>query len=233
MLEFSLPGGGLKGITLTGALIALRERKVIPDIVTGVSAGAYAAYMCYGNLSAEEVVKFFGISRDHFKSRPGLRRVLPPYDKSAHYVTKISEPYLVDHEHFSKNGLKKFLVGYTQWPSFRFVIEDILKSEDKRSAYKSVVKSSTVPFVTNYTLHCDGAIDGGFRKMFFASNESKVNQRVLISFDAYRLINQSVTKKFDRIINLKTSIRSFIRATDDDLKYGFELGYEQGYKLSF
>ena len=39
MLEFCLPGGGLKGVALSGAMFALRTRGVVPDVVAGISSG--------------------------------------------------------------------------------------------------------------------------------------------------------------------------------------------------
>jgi hypothetical protein len=229
MLEFALPAGGLRGITLTGALLALQERKIVPEIVTGVSAGAYAAYMVYGGLDQEQIFNWFLVSRDHFRTRRGLWRFLPPYDSDAKFVTDISRPYLIDSQKFRDAGLKKFYVGYTKLPNFRFIMEDIINEQDKVKAYQSVVKSSLVPFITNYAPHCQGAIDGGFRRLYFTSPDPS-RQRWLFTFDQYALINARA-RKVNRKIILKSPVRSLVRATDQELRDGFDAGYEQGWLL--
>ncbi|SMF77437.1 patatin-like phospholipase family protein [Pseudobacteriovorax antillogorgiicola] len=229
MLEFSLPGGGLKGITLVGTLIALRDRKIIPDIVTGISAGAYAGYMTYSGMNRQKILKWFALSRNHFYKR-SLSWYLPPYDVQGEYVKKMSRPYLVERADFDRYGIRKFYVGYTTLPRFKFESVDILDNYCKHQAYEKVMKSSLVPFVTHYAPHFEGAIDGSFRRLFFASPEEPKERWLFTLGDLYIFRNHS--KEFDRVIRLDTKIKSLTRARTSDLIDEFDIGYEQGLKIT-
>ncbi|MFW7379046.1 MAG: patatin-like phospholipase family protein [Oligoflexus sp.] len=231
MLEFVLTVGGLRGITLVGTLMALRERKLVPNVVTGVSVGAFAAYQAYSGLSPKQVENWYQISRNHFRSRSGISRFLPPYDTGGMEVLKLCEPFMVDNDVFRQQGLDKFLVGYTSLPSFQFVIEDILQKQDKMLAFHPIIKSSLIPFVTHFSPHCQGAIDGGVRKMFFCSKE-ETRERWLFSFENMQALTKEKSgQKVTRKIILKTPISSLTAATNRQLKAGLEAGYEQGMKL--
>ena len=59
MLEFSLPGGGLWGISLTGFLYALRERRLLPEVISGVSSGNHAGYLAFSDADFSKAIAWF------------------------------------------------------------------------------------------------------------------------------------------------------------------------------
>lgn len=165
MLEFSLPGGGLWGITLTGFLYALRERRLMPDIISGVSSGNHAGYLAASGADFAKALAWFRASGAFLKSKP-IRRFLPPYDTNADVIRRFSLPFLVDNEVLRRSGLKHFYVGYLQTRTMQFVAEDILVY-DTPEVFRTILKSSSIPFVTNFLPHFEGGLDGGFVKNNF------------------------------------------------------------------
>ncbi len=94
-IGFVLSGGGARGFAHLGIAEALRERGIIPDIISGVSAGAIAgAFLASGKTPREtfEIVKKGGlfkytklqIPRDGLMRLDGLQKMLRseiPYDR--------------------------------------------------------------------------------------------------------------------------------------------------------
>ncbi len=103
MLKFSrkpyklglvLSGGGARGFAHAGALLALEEMGIKPDIIGGVSAGSVVTVMYASGMRPEEIVKVFAdakfgdfaelaVPRDGFFSMDGFRKFLRkhvPYD---------------------------------------------------------------------------------------------------------------------------------------------------------
>lgn len=103
MLKFSrkpyklglvLSGGGARGFAHAGALLALEEMGIRPDIIGGVSAGSVVAVMYASGMRPEEIVRAFAdakfgdfaelaVPRDGFFSMDGFRKFLRkhvPYD---------------------------------------------------------------------------------------------------------------------------------------------------------
>src|SRR6478609_10073106 len=165
MLEFSLPGGGLWGITLTGFLYALRDRKVMPEVISGVSSGNHAGYLAYSGADYEKAIAWFRTSGQYLKSKP-IRRFLPPYDMKADFISSWTLPFMVENEVLRRHGLRHFYVGYIQTRNMRFVSEDVL-AYDTYEVFRTILKSSSIPFVTNFVPHFGGGIDGGFAKNNF------------------------------------------------------------------
>ncbi len=96
MLKFSrkpyklglvLSGGGARGFAHAGALKALEEVGIKPDIVAGVSAGSVVSVMYASGMAPEEIIKVFsdakfgdfaelGVPRDGFFSMDGFKKFL-------------------------------------------------------------------------------------------------------------------------------------------------------------
>lgn len=96
MLKFSrkpyklglvLSGGGARGFAHAGALKALEEVGIRPDIIAGVSAGSVVTVMYAAGMAPEEIVKAFGdvkfgdlaelgVPRDGFFTMDGFKKFL-------------------------------------------------------------------------------------------------------------------------------------------------------------
>ena len=93
-LGLVLSGGGARGFAHAGALMALEEMGVRPNIIGGVSAGSVVAVMYAAGMSPEAIIKAFSdikfgdfaelaVPRDGFFSMDGFRKFLRkqiPYD---------------------------------------------------------------------------------------------------------------------------------------------------------
>ncbi|HYX33778.1 MAG TPA: patatin-like phospholipase family protein [Oligoflexus sp.] len=226
MLEFSLPGGGLWGVGLTGFLCGLKERRLVPDVVCSVSSGSHAAYLTYSNSDANRALACFQSARD-LVSKP-LKRFLPPFDMQGETIRKLCEPFIVTHDSFMKNGLRHFFVGYVSLKSRRFVTEDILAGPSDQ-AYRTIIKSSTIPFLTNFVPHFDGCIDGGFVTNNFTS-PLPTSEKWMISYDFGRLgpLNRDI---FQRRIVLPRPKGSPLFMTDAQMQETFERCFEIGVTL--
>jgi hypothetical protein len=233
MLEICLPVSGLGSISLIGTLTALRERRIIPDIITGVSGGAWAAMAvlskCYRDGHS---VKFTKMVRNHLISKP-LRRFLPPFPKQGipPKLLRYSLAHSSDPSYIKKLGVKHFYVGHTQLPLFRFVTEDVLEFENRERIFQAIWRSSSIPFLTHHGIHSNGGLDGGLRKLVFASPH-KVKERWIISnyVKPFKIFHDK--KKYHRIIPIPTKIRLPLFASDDAIEASFDLGYEEGMRLS-
>ncbi len=86
-LGLVLSGGGARGFAHAGALMALEEVGIKPDIIAGVSAGSVVSAMYASGMRPEEIVKVFGdakfgkfaelgVPRDGFFSMDGFRKFL-------------------------------------------------------------------------------------------------------------------------------------------------------------
>ena len=58
-LGIALSGGGAKGFAHLGALQALNEKGLYPDVISGTSAGAFAGVLYADGYSPEEILSFF------------------------------------------------------------------------------------------------------------------------------------------------------------------------------
>jgi len=71
-----LSGGGYRGVAHAGAIKALEEFNIVPDCISGTSAGALAGALYAANYSPEEIlavfkkVKIFGVTR-YARNKPG------------------------------------------------------------------------------------------------------------------------------------------------------------------
>ena len=93
-LGLVLSGGGARGFAHAGALMALEEMGIRPNIIGGVSAGSVVAVMYAAGMSPEAIIKAFSdikfgdfaelaVPRDGFFSMDGFRKFLRkqiPYD---------------------------------------------------------------------------------------------------------------------------------------------------------
>jgi predicted acylesterase/phospholipase RssA len=227
MLEFSLPGGGLWGIGLTGFLCGLRERRLVPDVVCSVSSGSHAAYLAYSNSDTMRALQWFQTARDFLISKP-LRRFLPPYDMQGETLGTLVQPFIAHPESFARIGLRHFFVGYVSLRSRSFVMEDIL-AHPSDQAYRAIIKSSTIPFLTNFVPHFDGCIDGGFVTNNFTS-KLETKEKWMISYDFGRLARLD-TKTFDRRIVLPRPKGTPLYMNDQQMSEIFERCYEIGITL--
>lgn len=232
MLEICLPVSGLGSISLIGFLTALRERRVIPDVITGVSGGAWAAMAVLGKCYQDgHSVRFTKMVRNHLISKP-LSRFLPPFPKYGvpPKLLRYSLAHSSNPSYIKRLGVKHFYVGHTQLPSFRFVVEDVLEFADREKIFQTIWRSSSLPFLTHHGIHSNWGLDGGLRKLVFPSHH-KVKERWIISnyvkpFQIFR-----DRKTFHRIIPVPTKIRLPLFASDKAIEASFELGYEEGMRL--
>ena len=83
-LGLVLSGGGARGFAHAGALMALEEMGIRPNIIGGVSAGSVVAVMYAAGMSPEAIIKAFSdikfgdfaelaVPRDGFFSMDGFR----------------------------------------------------------------------------------------------------------------------------------------------------------------
>jgi hypothetical protein len=114
-----------------------------------------------------------------------------------------------------------------------FVAEDILSFSYRQDAYLGLLKSSTIPFVTHFAPHCQGAVDGGFRRLAFPSPCPSTKERWLLTHGAWdRFVSASVSAgRFDRVIRISSGIASPFHATDRQIDEAFALGYDQGMRI--
>lgn len=86
-LGLVLSGGGARGFAHAGALLALEEMGIRPNIIGGVSAGSVVAVMYASGMSPEDIIKAFAdikfsdfaelaVPRDGFFSMDGFRKFL-------------------------------------------------------------------------------------------------------------------------------------------------------------
>jgi hypothetical protein len=232
MLEFCLPGGGLKGVALSGAMFALRTRGVVPDVVSGISSGGHAAYAALSENPAADAVGWFKQVNALVRSKP-LARFVPPYDTSGAAVLAIATRYGSDPSYLRTLGVRHFYVGYTQLAGLRFVAEDILSFSSRHDAYLGLLKSSTIPFITHFAPHCQGAVDGGFRRLAFPSPCPSTKERWLLTHGArHRFVSASTSADtFDRVIPISSCIANPLHASDRQIDEAFALGYEQGMRI--
>ncbi len=227
MLEFSLPGGGLWGVTLTGFLFALRDRKLIPDIISAVSSGNHAGYLTYSDADFDKAIDWFRTSGEYLKSKP-IRRFLPPYDMKGDFISSFSLPFMVDNSVLKSNGLKHFFVGYIQAKNMQFIAEDVLHYDQER-VFKTILKSSSIPFLTNFVPHFEGAIDSGFLKNNFHS-PMETRERWLINY-GFAVKDQFDRQLWTRRIVLPRPLGNPLIQSQEQLIENFHRGYEFGSTL--
>lgn len=86
-LGLALSGGGARGFAHAGALMALEEMGIKPDIIAGVSAGSVVTGLYAAGHKPEDILKMFldlkfgdlaelGVPRDGFFSMDGFRKFL-------------------------------------------------------------------------------------------------------------------------------------------------------------
>lgn len=228
MLEFSLPGGGLWGMTLTGFLYALRDRKVLPEVISGVSSGNHAGYLTYSDADYQKALAWFRTSGEFLKSRP-IRRFLPPYDMNGDHISSFTLPFLVDNSVLIKNGLRHFYVGYIQTKNMQFVAEDILLY-NTYEVFRTILKSSSIPFVTNFVPHFGGGIDGGFAKNNFpAPVDSRERWMISYGLDPNTPLDRNI---WARRIVLPRPKGNPILLNEQHLVDNFHRGYDFGATLA-
>lgn len=97
-LGLALSGGGARGFAHVGALYAMEELGIYPDIIAGVSAGSIAASMYGSGLNPLEIMKLFmksrftdfcelGVPKDGFFKMDGFRAFL----KESTKITNLEE----------------------------------------------------------------------------------------------------------------------------------------------
>jgi hypothetical protein len=219
------------GLTLAGAMVALRERGVVPQVVAAVSSGAHAAYAALSEHGARDALGWFKRARRFMLTKP-LVRFLPPYDLDGTRALAIAQDYGSDPEYLRSLGVKHFYVGYTVLPSMRFVAEDILLCSTRMSAYLAMLKTSAIPFVSLFAPHCLGAIDGGFRRMAFSSACASTRERWLLTYRApFGKPLFRCNGRIDRMLTFTCTLKSPFFATDRQLESCFESGYTQAMRI--
>lgn len=56
-LGLALSGGGAKGFAHIGAIKAMEEKGLFPDVISGTSAGAVVGAMYSAGISPEDIIK--------------------------------------------------------------------------------------------------------------------------------------------------------------------------------
>ncbi len=227
MLEFSLPGGGLWGMTLTGFLFALRERKVIPEIISAVSSGNHAGYLAFSGADYDKALAWFKTSGQFIKSKP-LKRFIPPYDMKGEYISSFTLPFMVDNSVLIENGLKHFYVGYVKAKNMQFVTEDVLGYEMDQT-FRTILKSSSIPFLTNFVPHFEGGIDSGWLKNnFHAPMEARERWLIHYGFGSKDSYDKDI---WQRRIVLPRPLGNPLLLNEEHLVENFHRGYEFGATL--
>ncbi|HET9235866.1 MAG TPA: patatin-like phospholipase family protein [Oligoflexus sp.] len=228
MLEFSLPGGGLWGITLTGFLYALRDRKALPEVISGVSSGNHAGYLAFSDADYQKALAWFRTSGEFLKSRP-IRRFLPPYDMNGDHISSFTLPFMVDNSVLVRNGLRHFYVGYIQTKNMQFVAEDVLLY-NTYEVFRTILKSSSIPFITNFVPHFGGGIDGGFAKNNFPSPvDSRERWMISYGLDPNTPLDRTI---WSRRIVLPRPKGNPILLNEQHLVDNFHRGYDFGATLA-
>ncbi len=111
----------------------------------------------------------------------------------------------------------------------RFVAEDVLHY-DTYEVFRTILKSSSIPFVTNFVPHFGGGIDGGFAKNnFHAPVEAR--ERWMISYGLTPIMPLD-RKIWARRLILPRPVGSPLLLNEQDLVENFHRGYEFGATLA-
>ena len=231
-LEICVPASGVRSVLLCGAMTALRDRRVVPNIVSAVSGGAWAAYSALTRNDANALT-FVKAARNLMLTRP-VRRFLPPYHgpELPEPLATYSRADTATPADMRALGVQEFNVGFTRLPTFRFVVHDVLRLATVQEVHKVLWQSSTIPFVTHHGLHCAGGVDGGLRHLVFSSRRV-CRERWLLTYWPWRCRSSVLERwRVDRVIHLHSRIRSAMYASDAVLDEAFALGFEQGMRLA-
>jgi len=233
MLEFCLPAGGLWCVPISGAVAALRDRGIIPDVITGISAGGWAGYWALVE-NYMNATKHFARDWQQHSFKNLMARFVPPMKVEPPFYLLKRARELGSHPKYVKRlGVKHFYVGYLQLPKIEFVYEDILSHQSEMRVYSSLWRSSSLPFLTHHAHHCLGGIDGGLKHVAFPSPcDSK--ERILFKYWPKIVPVPGVRlNDYTRVVQIKTRIANPMHANHKKLDHEFESGYEQGMKLVF
>lgn len=227
-LEIAISGGGVWGVAAAGFFTALQENQINPEIITGISSGFHAAFICLTQKRPEDKILWFQQIRDQFNNtRSDLFRFIPPYDTRAETIWEWSKDRLVDPQNFKKLGVEKFLVGFTNVKKgFKFETVDIVELE-AFDAWRMIIRSGMIPFLTIPAPWFEGCLDGGIRKPLFLSQE-QTDVKIGLAYLHSPRIHK---KQFDHLVYLPQCSFSFVNATNDQLARGFEQGYQIGLKF--
>lgn len=178
-----LSGGGVKGFAHAGALKALEERGIIPDIIAGTSAGAVVAALYAGGNSPHKIVELFNdrafnnlvelnIPKNGFFKPTGFIQLLKANIK-ARTFEELSIPIKVVSTNLDDGRYEVFSKG---------------------ELIKKVTASACVPIIFN-PMEINGKLyaDGGIFKNFPVSiirNECKI----IIGINASPLVTEKYSK---------------------------------------
>ncbi len=155
-LGIALSGGGIKGISHAGALKALEEYGIKPDLMSGVSAGSIVAALYADGYSPEEIAAFF----DNMT------------------FTKMANIQLLEGGFFSMKSFEKFLSGKLHAKQFeelpvplRIVATDLDQGRSvtfsSGNLTESVIASSSMPVLfAPKVIGGINYVDGGVFKNF-------------------------------------------------------------------
>lgn len=161
---YALSGGGAKGFAHLGALKALEERKIRPDILAGTSAGALAGVLYADGFAPEEICEMF----THTKFKQFIELTFP--------TTGLFRPTGL-HD-FLKRNLRSKTFEQLQMP-FTAVATDWDKGatvnfSEGDKLIKSVVASCCVPLIFSPVyINNRPYVDGGIFKNLPASTIRK------------------------------------------------------------
>ncbi|NLO72276.1 MAG: patatin-like phospholipase family protein [Porphyromonadaceae bacterium] len=155
-IGLALSGGGIKGMCHAGALKALEENSIKPDIISGVSAGAIVAALYADGHSPDEIGKIF----EHIEFRKMTKLQRP---SGGFFTTKPFERFLG-----SKLRAKTF--EELQIP-IRIVATNLdtgqIEIFTKGNLLEAAMASSTVPVLFNpKIINGNHYVDGGVLKNF-------------------------------------------------------------------
>lgn len=155
-LGLVLSGGGVRGVAHIGAIQALLEHDIAPDVVSGSSAGAVVGALYCNGYSPEEMLDFFKktplfhINKFAF-SKPGFIDTDKFYDDFKKYF---------EHDSFSQLHKKLFVTTVD-------ICEGVLKVFESGQLIRTLLASSAFPGLfspvhMDHSLYADGGILDNF-----------------------------------------------------------------------
>lgn len=227
----SLSGGAAHGVVLTGALVALRERGVVPETASGISSGIMAAALAWGSGDRAHHIAFyehaFRLVRDRVRPRALPRTLLPPYDVSGADTLDALAPWVDPPEVYREAGLRSLWAGVATWPRMQFEAHDLLAAAP-REATRQIARSSMMPFMTHDTLHLDGGLDGAFVHNHFVPPDAP-DERWLLTYARKPFTSgRGPRRAYDRVILLKSPFRFAMHLDRRRIERAWDSGYAQG-----
>ncbi|NNL03211.1 MAG: patatin-like phospholipase family protein [Eudoraea sp.] len=194
-----LSGGGVRGIAHIGAIKALEEHGIIPDIIAGTSAGAIVGALYAGGNTPEEILHFF--------------KSVNPFSISNYAVNK---PGFVNSEklypHF-KAVLPQDTFEALKIPlvvTATNILEGTLQVFRKGALIRAVIASAAFPGIfTPVRIGDDHYVDGGTLNNFPADLiQQECNSLIGVHVNPFEKVALKDLKYFYNVVERSFQIRS-------------------------